>query len=275
MLYKLNPFKIISNIENEIVEFRKMDIKDAIGAAFFYVIVLSFIGFLFIKNNANSSLKMLILNSIMALAIFAVTIILFYWWYVIAIIDEKDIYEKNLKKFTIKNVLYLTIAVLGFRIISNDLVVFILSPFSKVLMPKFMLKAINETIQISSLVYVCITGPAMEEFVFRGVILAGLLKKYSVKKSIVISALLFGIIHLNGIQVINAFFLGIFIGYIYVKTKSIYLCMYFHILFNALEFIFIYLPKIHNLFVTILFAIIGFIFIIYGIKKIDNFEIVN
>jgi membrane protease YdiL (CAAX protease family) len=113
----------------------------------------------------------------------------------------------------------------------------------------------------------------MEELVFRGVILAGLLKKYSVKKSIIISSLLFGIIHLNGIQFINAFFLGIFIGYIYVKTKSIYLCMYFHILFNIIGFI--YIPKIHNLLVTILFAIIGLIFIIYGIKKFNNFEIVN
>lgn len=154
---------------------------------------------------------------------------------------------------------YLTIAVLGITIISSELVVLILDPFSKILMPKFILKAISQTTQISFFMYACIIGAAMEELVFRGVILGGLLKTYSAKKSIIISSVLFGISHLNGIQFINAFLLGIFIGYIYVKVKSIYLCMYAHILFNSIGFIFIYLPKIKSLLVIIPFTILGFL----------------
>lgn len=66
ILDKLNPFKIISNIENEIVEFKKMNIEDAILAIFIYVIILVFSGVLF-RKNSNSLLKMLIFNSIIAI----------------------------------------------------------------------------------------------------------------------------------------------------------------------------------------------------------------
>lgn len=273
-MLNMNPFKKISNIENGIAEFKKMDITNAIGVMVFYVIATIFMSDLFMEDKAEFSLKIFIFNGAMILIIFTAIINLFYYWYSI-IIGEKNICKKTHKKITIKNVFYVTIAVLGFRIISSYLTVFILAPFSNVLMPEFMLKAVNETIEISFFIYVCIIGPAMEEFIFRGVILAGLLKKYSVKKSVIISALLFGITHLNGIQFINGFFLGIFIGYIYVRTKSIYLCMYSHILFNTMEVIFMYLPKINNLLTTVLFIIAAFIFMIYGIKKLDSFQVVN
>ncbi|MHC6180278.1 lysostaphin resistance A-like protein [Clostridium sp. JNZ X4-2] len=269
-MYKLNPFKIISNIENGTVEFKKMGIQDCIVATLIYGIILVFIGGLFIKTNINSLLKSFISNSLMALLIFVVTTILFYGLYVTPV-NGKNICEKIAKKITMKNIFYLTVAVVGFKIISNDLVVFILDPFSKILMPKFILKAMSEVTQISFLMYVCIIGPAMEELVFRGVVLGGLLNTYSAKKSIIISAILFGISHLNGIQFINAFLLGVFMGYIYVKTKSIYLCMYTHVLFNSIGFTLIYLPKIQNLIVIISITILGCLFMIYGLNKINNF----
>lgn len=267
-MYKLNPLEIISHIENRTIEVKKMNIQDCIVATLIYDVILVFIGGLFVKTNSNSLLKVFISNSLMALVIFAVTTILFYGLYSIAI-DEKSICKKISKKFTIRNIFYLTIAVVGFKIISNDLVVFILDPFSKMLMPQFTLKAISEVTQISFLMYTCIIGPAMEELVFRGVVLGGLLKMYSAKKSIIISSTLFGISHLNGIQFINAFMLGAFMGYIYVKIKSIYLCMYSHVLFNSIGFVIIYLPKIQNLMIIVPITILGCLFMIYGLKKVS------
>lgn len=267
-MHKLNPLEIISHIENGTIEVKKMNIQDCIVATLIYEVILVFIGGLFVKTNSNSLLKVFISNSLMALVIFAVTTILFYGLYLIAI-DEKNICEKISKKFTIRNIFYLTIAVVGFKIISNDLVVFILDPFSKMLMPQFTLKAISEVTQISFLMYTCIIGPAMEELVFRGVVLGGLLKMYSAKKSIIISSILFGISHLNGIQFINAFMLGVFMGYIYVKIKSIYLCMYSHVLFNSIGFVIIYLPKIQNLTIIVPITILGCLFIIHGLKKVS------
>lgn len=270
----LNPFKIISNIENESLEFEKMAIKDAVGAAFIYVIILYLIGgFTSVFSiNGKSQLKMFIFNTIAALILFAVTTIIFYKLYIIR--SDKDLFLKEVyKKFTIRNIFYVTAAIVGFEIISNNLIIFVLDPFSKILMPKSMLKSIGEIIEMPFIIYVCIVGPAMEEFVFRGVILGGLLKKYLVKKSIIVSALLFGIVHLNGIQFINGFLLGVLLGYVYVKTKSIYLCMYSHMLFNSIVFVLAYVPymnRTQNLFVVISLTILGVVFIIYGLKKISK-----
>ncbi len=51
--------------------------------------------------------------------------------------------------------------------------------------------------------------------------------------------------------------------------------MYSHIFFNIMGVIFMYIPKINSLLVTVLFIIAAFIFMIYGIKKLDSFQMVN
>lgn len=81
-----------------------------------------------------------------------------------------------------------------------------------------------------------IIGPVCEEIIFRGIILKGFLKSYSPKKAIVYSALIFGVIHLMPLQVISAFFAGLVLGYIYYKTKSLWLPIIIHVLNNLLAF---------------------------------------
>lgn len=79
-------------------------------------------------------------------------------------------------------------------------------------------------------------GPICEEIIFRGIILEGFLAKYTTKKAIIYSALIFGIIHFIPIQVVNAFFMGIVLGWIYIKTKSLWVCIGIHVLNNAIAF---------------------------------------
>ena len=87
--------------------------------------------------------------------------------------------------------------------------------------------------------------PSMfEEVAFRGVLLTFFLVKYSKSKSIVFSSLAFGIIHIFNIfsgrdpvwvsgQVIWAFILGVFYGYLFIKTGSLLPVMFFHYLGNV------------------------------------------
>ncbi len=82
---------------------------------------------------------------------------------------------------------------------------------------------------------VVLIGPICEEIVFRGIILEGLLKNYSTQKAIVFSAAIFGLIHFIPIQVINAFFMGIVLGWIYLKTRSLWVCIALHVLNNGLS----------------------------------------
>lgn len=82
-----------------------------------------------------------------------------------------------------------------------------------------------------------------EEAAFRGVLLTFFLVRYSKRKSIVFSSLGFGIIHFFNIlsgrdpvwvsgQVIWAFILGLFYGYLFIKTGSLLPVMICHYLGN-------------------------------------------
>jgi uncharacterized protein len=84
---------------------------------------------------------------------------------------------------------------------------------------------------------VVVIAPIVEEIIFRGLILRGFLKHYSVRKSIIISALLFGIVHMNPWQFVSASFAGIILGWWYVKTDSILGPVFGHALNNGMSFI--------------------------------------
>ncbi len=84
---------------------------------------------------------------------------------------------------------------------------------------------------------IVVAAPIFEEFIFRGVMLDGLLKKYSPVKSILISSLLFGIVHLNPWQFITAMGMGAFIGWVYYKTHKLSLCIIIHFVNNLFAFL--------------------------------------
>ncbi len=63
--------------------------------------------------------------------------------------------------------------------------------------------------------------PIIEEIIFRGVILKGLLTKHSAKKSIIISTIIFTVVHVNPSLFPQAFLFGLLSGWIYYKTKSL------------------------------------------------------
>jgi membrane protease YdiL (CAAX protease family) len=89
-----------------------------------------------------------------------------------------------------------------------------------------------------------IVAPVLEELIFRGLILEGFLRNYSPTKAIIIASLLFGIAHLNIWQFIGAFLLGLFIGWVYWKTRSIGLAIGIHIVNNLTSYMAMYLtPK--------------------------------
>ncbi|MGB6127424.1 MAG: CPBP family intramembrane glutamic endopeptidase [Psychrilyobacter sp.] len=85
--------------------------------------------------------------------------------------------------------------------------------------------------------YGATVAPIFEEIFMRGIILAGLLSRYSPKKAIIISALIFGIWHFNIHQSVNATLIGIILGIIYYKTNSLILCITLHMTNNIFAMI--------------------------------------
>lgn len=81
--------------------------------------------------------------------------------------------------------------------------------------------------------------PIAEEMVFRGAILRRLLDAFDKRwhwAAIVITAALFGIVHLNMAQGINAFVMGLLLGWMYMRTRSIVPGIIFHFANNTMAF---------------------------------------
>ena len=92
----------------------------------------------------------------------------------------------------------------------------------------------TEQIFIIAIISVGIIPAFTEELFFRGLILDGLKSNYSKRKAIIISALLFGIIHLNPWQFYSAFIIGLISAWVCIETNSILLSIYIHFFNNAL-----------------------------------------
>jgi hypothetical protein len=91
---------------------------------------------------------------------------------------------------------------------------------------------------VFTFILLVIAAPILEELIFRGVILDGLLKRYSPTKSILISSLLFGLVHLNPWKFVTGFVLGFFIGWVYNNTKSLTTSIIIHASFNITAYLF-------------------------------------
>lgn len=73
-----------------------------------------------------------------------------------------------------------------------------------------------------------------EEFLHRGIVLQGI-KHMGFKKAIVISSLLFGLLHFNVGQVAYAFVIGLILGFVAVVSKNIYPAMIIHFMNNFIS----------------------------------------
>ena len=88
-------------------------------------------------------------------------------------------------------------------------------------------------------------GPITEEIVFRGAILKALsISTQNKWIAIGVSASLFAIIHFNPAQLLHTFLIGILLGWVCIKTKSIVPCILIHIINNGTVYLFIkYMPE--------------------------------
>ena len=85
----------------------------------------------------------------------------------------------------------------------------------------------------SSFLLAAVFAPVFEEWLCRGMVLRGLLTRLKPGWAIVVSALFFAIIHLNPWQALNAFIIGVVMGYVYYKTGCLWLTMLIHFVNNG------------------------------------------
>ena len=148
--------------------------------------------------------------------------------------------------------------------------------------PDISTKNMNIIAEIFMLSYLIFIAPILEELIFRGLILNSL-KIYGKWFAIIISSILFGILHINFIQTFNAFVMGIILGTIAIKTNSLIPSILIHILNNGWKVIILnILPKFNlseamiekiTLLITIILCLYATIFLIKILsKKFNNIK---
>lgn len=125
------------------------------------------------------------------------------------------------------------------------------------------------------IIFALLIAPIMEEVIFRGIILGGLKKNYSMLSALLISSLLFSISHFTLVQLVPTFIAGIYFGYIFYKSGSLILSMFAHFSYNLFPIIMVQFQGIgdkiiNNIlyrFITLGLAIIFFIYGIWILSK--------
>ncbi|OIN57944.1 CPBP family intramembrane glutamic endopeptidase [Arsenicibacter rosenii] len=106
---------------------------------------------------------------------------------------------------------------------------------STIPMPEKLNELLRELFNKDMVITAVIAAPILEEVLFRGIIEDGFLKQYSPAKSIIWSAVIFGVIHMIPAQALNACLLGLAFGWLYYRTRSLWLCMFLHFVNNSLS----------------------------------------
>ena len=129
-----------------------------------------------------------------------------------------------------------------------------------------------------TILYSVILAPICEELIFRGVTMRCARKALPFWLANIMQAALFGLFHLNWIQGIYAFALGIVLGYVCERGGSIYYSMGLHLLFNLWGTFAVFLPEIPDsiaasiivIIVMIVSLVAGFVLFAAGRKKLAS-----
>ena len=85
----------------------------------------------------------------------------------------------------------------------------------------------------ASAVGLVLVAPVVEELLFRGIILRGLLSRQRPWVAIATSSVIFGAAHLNLYQFVGAGLIGLLLGWLYLRFRSSVPCILLHSAYNA------------------------------------------
>lgn len=91
-----------------------------------------------------------------------------------------------------------------------------------------------------AVLFIAIIAPVVEELFFRGVVYAAIRKRWGVAPGLVISSVLFAILHLTAYTLLPIALIGIALAYLYEKTGSLGPPIILHALNNFLSVVLLY-----------------------------------
>lgn len=81
-----------------------------------------------------------------------------------------------------------------------------------------------------------VAAPIFEEYLFRGLLIDALATRYRALTSVLASAIVFGVMHVSPANAVSAFAIGVILGVIYLRTRSLLSTIILHAINNAMAF---------------------------------------
>lgn len=277
IMFNLNPLKLIMNMEDENGEFRRLGLGGSLCVSVAYIAFLTFYGvfnsitsFLSIENLVVLS----IYNVIITIIFFSLLVVIFLPKFYLSKFEINNI-TKAEAKVNYRNIILLILFTIGFKLIFDAALIPLVKKTSSF---DFIVNSLRDMDKIPAFLisYEIVIGPIFEEILFRGIMLNGLVKKYSNKMAIITSSIIFGLVHFNIYQFSMAFLFGLFLAFLYLKTHSIILCIFAHIFHNIYTTVtLLYLPKYFsiinsNILIMFLFSTLGLLLMVIAINKISH-----
>ncbi|GAA0784253.1 CPBP family intramembrane glutamic endopeptidase [Hathewaya limosa] len=200
--------------------------------------LISFVGIIFIKG-VNGDNNQVALKHVIIILCNVTTYVIFLKKYYKNDCETKRRFTNSLNGIGYILIIFLW---LGYVVTySNSLGILIYKLFKDATLPE-LLQEISEY-PIICFLSASIVAPVFEEMLFRGVILDKLLIKNKPVIAVGVSSLIFGIMHFNVVQSTNGVFLGIILGMIYCKSKSLLPCILVHFVNNTFCMLENYIPE--------------------------------
>lgn len=88
-----------------------------------------------------------------------------------------------------------------------------------------------------AIITVVVMAPLFEEVIFRGVLLESTRAKYGVMAAWLVSSAVFGIVHVHPTVAVNAFAIGLVLGFVYMRTDSLWSTIILHAVNNGIAYL--------------------------------------
>ena len=94
-----------------------------------------------------------------------------------------------------------------------------------------------------SLLTLVVMAPLFEEVIFRGVLLESTRARYGVVAAWLISSVVFGVVHLYPAVMVNAVVMGLILGFVYIRTASLWPAIILHAFNNGVAYLLLALGR--------------------------------
>lgn len=96
-------------------------------------------------------------------------------------------------------------------------------------------QALKQAPVISAL-QVCVLAPLVEEALMRGFVLDGMKHTYGMAVALILSSVIFALLHFNMVQTLSALLCGLVLGALYLGTGSLFCCVLAHGGYNLISY---------------------------------------